>query len=112
MPQKPQQTTKDTPAPQYWYETQERAFAPGIGDGWPKVVAAPHTKNARLVRRNGDPVELLAALKELVEAAEFDFCGESTNDCDDNESVAMEDGSAFTFGIIRRARAVLDRAGR
>jgi hypothetical protein len=47
----------------FWYQTQERAFAPGIGDGWPPVVKAPHTKNARLVRRDGDPSELLAALK-------------------------------------------------
>ena len=35
----------------YWYECQERAMAPGIGEGWPEVINAPHTKNARLVRR-------------------------------------------------------------
>jgi hypothetical protein len=49
----------------YWYETQERAFAPNIADGWPMVIAAPHTKNGRLVRRDGDPAELLAALRAL-----------------------------------------------
>ena len=34
-----------------YYVTQERAFAPGIADGWPKVIPAPHTKNGRLVQR-------------------------------------------------------------
>lgn len=33
-----------------YYETQERAMAPGIADGWPKIIAAPHTKNGRLVQ--------------------------------------------------------------
>lgn len=37
----------------YFYETQERAFAPGVADGWPEVIPAPHTKNGRLVRRQG-----------------------------------------------------------
>lgn len=52
----------------YYYETQERAMAPGIADGWPEVIKAPHTRNGRLVRRNGDPAEMLAALKALVAA--------------------------------------------
>ncbi len=52
----------------YWYETQERAMAPGIADGWPEIIKAPHTKNGRLVRRDGDPLELLAALKAYVSA--------------------------------------------
>ena len=34
-----------------YYVTQERAFAPGIADGWPDVIPAPHTKNGRLVKR-------------------------------------------------------------
>ena len=34
-----------------YYITQERAFAPGIADGWPDVIPAPHTKNGRLVKR-------------------------------------------------------------
>ena len=34
-----------------YYVTQERAFAPGVADGWPAVIPAPHTKNGRLVRR-------------------------------------------------------------
>jgi len=34
-----------------YYVPQERAMAPGIADGWPPVIAAPHTKNGRLVRR-------------------------------------------------------------
>lgn len=57
----------------YWYQTEERAFAPGIGDGWPAVIKAPHTKNARLVRKSGDPAELLAALKAFVEGDESRF---------------------------------------
>ncbi len=36
---------------QYWYECQESAMAPGIADGWPKVIPAPHTPHGRLVRR-------------------------------------------------------------
>ncbi len=42
----------------YWYETEERAMAPGCGDGWPEVIQAPHTSKARLVRREGDPAEM------------------------------------------------------
>ena len=34
-----------------YYLTQERAMAPGIADGWPDVIPAPHTKNGRLVKR-------------------------------------------------------------
>lgn len=34
-----------------YYVTQERAMAPGIADGWPEVIPAPHSKNGRLVRR-------------------------------------------------------------
>ena len=38
----------------YYYETQEAAFAPGIADGWPEVIPAPHAKKTgRLVRREG-----------------------------------------------------------
>ena len=50
----------------YWYQTQERAFAPDIAKGWPEVIAAPHTKNGRLVRQDGDPSELLAAAKRAL----------------------------------------------
>ncbi len=52
-------------AQRYWYETQERAFAPGVGDGWPTVIKAPHTKNARLVRREGDPTAMHDALTAI-----------------------------------------------
>lgn len=38
-----------------WYETQERAMAPGSGDGWPKIIRPQHSGNARLVRRGGSP---------------------------------------------------------
>lgn len=34
-----------------YYLTEERAFAPGIADGWPSVIPAPHTKHGRLVKR-------------------------------------------------------------
>jgi len=26
-------------------------MVPGIADGWPETIAAPHTRNGRLVRR-------------------------------------------------------------
>ena len=65
--------------PHYWYETQERAFAPGIADGWPKVIPAPHTKNGRLVRRDGDPSDLLAALKEVLEGLDEYWQAENLN---------------------------------
>lgn len=50
----------------YWYQTQERAFAPGISDGWPETIPAPHSKNGRLVRMVGDPVDLLAAARNAL----------------------------------------------
>lgn len=50
----------------FWYQAQERAMAPGIADGWPEVIKAPHSPHGRLVRRNGDPSELLSALTALV----------------------------------------------
>ena len=50
-----------------YYITQERAMAPGIADGWPEVIPAPHTPHGRLVRRQFDRAALLAAL-----------CGEGT----------------------------------
>ena len=34
-----------------YYVTQERANAPDIAAGWPKVIPAKHTKNGRMVRR-------------------------------------------------------------
>ena len=33
-----------------YYEAQERAFAPGIADGWPQTIPAPHTPHGRLVK--------------------------------------------------------------
>jgi hypothetical protein len=55
--------------PVYYYECQEMAMAPGIGDGWPAVINAPHTKNARLVRREGDPSAIIAALRSEKDTA-------------------------------------------
>ena len=52
-------------------------MAPGIGDGWPEVIPAPHTPNARLKRMDGDPAKTitklqadLAAERERAEKAE------------------------------------------
>jgi hypothetical protein len=56
--------------PVYYYECQERAMAPGIGDGWPRVIAAPHTKNARLIRREGAPHEWKAEAAAATARAE------------------------------------------
>jgi hypothetical protein len=33
-----------------YYIAEEMAFAPGIADGWPRIIPAPHTKNGRLRR--------------------------------------------------------------
>lgn len=46
----------------YWYQCQERAMAPGSGDGWPEIIKAPHSKNARLVRRDTESPDELARL--------------------------------------------------
>lgn len=54
--------------------------------------------------------ELLESLKYLTDAAEMDFCGGSTLDCGDDENVAVGDASAFTFGMIRKARAAIAKA--
>ncbi len=46
-------------------------MAPGIGDGWPKIIPAPHTHNARLKRMDGDPQKVIAQLRtELAEMTE------------------------------------------
>lgn len=49
----------------FWYQTQERAMAPGVGDGWPEIIPAPHTPNARLKRMDGDPMEMQAEIERL-----------------------------------------------
>lgn len=44
-----------------YYETQERAFAPGIANGWPQIIPAPHTKNGRLRRLTPDECRAIHA---------------------------------------------------
>jgi hypothetical protein len=46
----------------YWYECQERAMAPGVADGWPKIIPAPHTPNGRLVRQESPTPNEVAAV--------------------------------------------------
>lgn len=58
------------PDPVYYYECQERAMAPGIGDGWPEFIKAPHTKHARLVRIEGDPHVWRDALERIAASAQ------------------------------------------
>lgn len=53
----------------FWYQCQERAMAPGIGDGWPEVILAPHTPNARLKRMDGDPTKTITQLRTDLAAA-------------------------------------------
>jgi hypothetical protein len=56
----------ESPAPAkagpFWYQTQERAMAPGSGDGWPEVIRPQHSGNARLVRRDGNPEAWMNAI--------------------------------------------------
>ena len=55
----------------YWYQCQERAMAPGVADGWPKVIPAPHTPNGRLIRCEGpSPDELRRRFDQLREVVE------------------------------------------
>lgn len=47
-------------------------MAPGIADGWPEVIPAPHTRNGRLVRRvypSPDPDERNAARCKAISEA-------------------------------------------
>lgn len=44
-------------------------MAPGIGDGWPEVIPAPHTPNARLKRMDGDPAKTITQLRADLSAA-------------------------------------------
>ncbi|MBO6739025.1 MAG: hypothetical protein JJ916_04110 [Phycisphaerales bacterium] len=52
----------------YWYQCQERAMAPGSSDGWPEIIPAPHTPNARLKRVEGDPVAMIDWLHKEITA--------------------------------------------
>lgn len=55
--------------PVFWYRTEERAFAPGIADGWPTIIPAPHTPHGRLIRVEGSPeAEIERLQRELEEA--------------------------------------------
>ena len=51
-----------------YYVAQEIAMAPGISDGWPEIIPAPHTRNGRLVRREGRPEEAIEQCKRLRKA--------------------------------------------
>lgn len=60
----------------YWYETQERAFAPGIVRDWPDVIRQPRKlPHGRLVRRDGDPRQWKAERDDLLDALRA-FCGD------------------------------------
>lgn len=47
-----------------WYEPQQKKGYPGTIENWPKLIAAPHTPNARLLRREGNrpPTEVIEQL--------------------------------------------------
>lgn len=59
--------TKKTDGPVY-YEAQEKALAPGIADGWPATIRAPHTKNGRLKKL--DPAACKKIAKFLMDGGE------------------------------------------
>ena len=58
---------------QTWYRTEERAFAPGIAEGWPTVIPAPHSKHGRLVRQSGDPDRLHAIIQGCAQCLPEDW---------------------------------------
>lgn len=43
-------------------------MAPGSSDGWPEIIPAPHTPNARLKRVEGDPVAMIDWLHKEITA--------------------------------------------
>jgi len=49
-----------------FYETQERAFAPGVADGWPEIIPAPHTKNGRLKRLSAYQCRKIMEILEML----------------------------------------------
>ena len=49
----------------YWYEAQERAFAPGIVKEWPPVILHPTDRNGRLVRHSGNWRDVLKEMRDL-----------------------------------------------
>lgn len=54
----------------HFYVSQERAFAPGIGGEWPKIIDKPGNPNGRLVKLEGFQEEvggLISRLKDLSE---------------------------------------------
>lgn len=51
--------------PTYYYQSQEKAFAPGIAGEWPKVMPKPDNQNGRLVRCDGLQELLISADSEL-----------------------------------------------
>lgn len=51
--------------PTYYYQSQERVFAPGIAGEWPKVMPKPDNQNGRLVRCDGLHDLLVDADSEL-----------------------------------------------
>lgn len=49
----------------WYYQSQEKAFAPGISGEWPEVMAKPDNANGRLVRCDGLQELMVAADSEL-----------------------------------------------
>ena len=54
--------------PVYYYQAQERAFAPGSAGEWPAVIEKPDNRNGRLVRCDLQEL-LIAAASELFSIA-------------------------------------------
>lgn len=49
----------------WYYQSQEKAFAPGIAGEWPEVMPKPGNANGRLVRCDGLQELMVAADSEL-----------------------------------------------
>jgi len=97
-------------------------MAPGIGDGWPEIIPAPHTPNARLKRMDGDPVTEITALRQQLAEREAELAEaravvvklwDLLDDIDTLDDAAGSDDAGFrkrVYEIQRRRFGIVDLA--
>ena len=92
-----------------YYIAQEIAMAPGIADGWPDVIPAPHTSNGRLVKKEGNPSEILSENKKLRETLEW--YEKKVSDCNRYGSEGDQARNDLAKDVGKRARTALKEGG-